>query len=72
MIIGHTDADGSEDTNLSLSQKRAAAVKEALVNVYGIADNRLQTLGKGESEPLGDNNTTEGKAQNRRVVFKKI
>ncbi|RAJ07946.1 OmpA family protein [Arenibacter echinorum] len=72
MIIGHTDADGSEDANLSLSQKRAAAVKEALVNVYGIADNRLQTQGKGESEPLGDNNSTEGKAQNRRVVFKKI
>ncbi|MEQ9580672.1 MAG: OmpA family protein [Arenibacter sp.] len=72
MIIGHTDADGSEDTNLSLSQKRAAAVKEALVNVYGIADNRLQTQGKGESEPIGDNNTPDGKAQNRRVVFKKI
>ena len=72
MIIGHTDADGSEDANLSLSQKRAAAVKEALVKVYGIADNRLQTQGKGESEPIGDNNTADGKALNRRVVFKKI
>lgn len=72
MIVGHTDTDGSGDANLSLSQKRAAAVKNALVNVYGIADTRLQTQGKGESEPLGDNNTPEGKAQNRRVVFKKI
>jgi len=72
MIIGHTDADGSGDANLSLSQKRAAAVKNALVNVYGIADNRLQTQGKGESEPIAENNTPDGKAQNRRVVFKKI
>ncbi|MBU2906679.1 OmpA family protein [Arenibacter algicola] len=72
MIVGHTDADGSGDANLSLSQKRAAAVKNALVNVYGIADNRLQTQGKGESEPIGDNSTPDGKAQNRRVVFKKI
>ncbi len=72
MIIGHTDADGPEDTNLSLSQKRAAAVKNALVDVYGIVDSRLQTQGKGESQPIGDNNTPDGKAQNRRVVFKKI
>ncbi len=72
MIVGHTDADGSGDANLSLSQKRAAAVKNALVNIYGIADGRLQTQGKGESEPIGDNNTPDGKAQNRRVVFKKI
>ncbi|ASO03982.1 OmpA family protein [Arenibacter algicola] len=72
MIIGHTDADGPEDTNLSLSQKRAAAVKNALVSVYGISDSRLQTQGKGENEPIGDNNTPDGKAQNRRVVFKKI
>ena len=72
IITGHTDADGSGDANLSLSQKRAAAVKHALVNVYGISDSRLQTQGKGESEPIGDNNTPDGKAQNRRVVFKKI
>jgi len=72
IIIGHTDADGSDDDNLSLSQKRAESVKEALVKVYGIAENRLQTEGKGESDPVGDNNTSDGKAQNRRVVFKKI
>lgn len=72
MIIGHTDADGPEDTNLNLSQKRAAAVKNTLVSVYGIADSRLQTQGKGESEPVGDNTSPDGKAQNRRVVFKKL
>jgi outer membrane protein OmpA-like peptidoglycan-associated protein len=72
MIIGHTDADGPGDTNLELSQKRAAAVKNALITVYGIADDRLQTEGKGENEPIADNNSPDGKAQNRRVVFKKI
>ncbi|NKI25989.1 OmpA family protein [Arenibacter sp. 6A1] len=71
IIIGHTDTDGPDDANLSLSQKRAAAVKNALVNIYGIDAGRLQTDGKGETEPIADNSTTDGKAQNRRVVFKK-
>ncbi|WP_435623329.1 OmpA family protein [Flagellimonas sp.] len=68
-IVGHTDADGSEDSNLALSQKRAAAVKEALVSVYGVDSGRLSSEGKGESEPVGDNSTLDGKAQNRRVEF---
>ncbi len=68
-IVGHTDADGSNESNLSLSQKRAQAVKEALVSVYGISSDRLSSEGKGESEPVGDNSTTDGKAQNRRVEF---
>ncbi len=71
-IIGHTDADGTEDTNLKLSKARAAAVKDALVNIYKISGERLEADGKGESEPIGDNNTTDGKAQNRRVEFVKI
>jgi len=68
-IIGHTDADGPEDANLELSKKRADAVKTALVTIYSISDDRLQTDGKGESVPVGDNKTTDGKAQNRRVEF---
>jgi outer membrane protein OmpA-like peptidoglycan-associated protein len=72
MIEGHTDADGAEDANLSLSQKRAEAVKNALVNIYSVDPGRLQTIGKGESVPVGDNNTADGKAENRRVVFNKI
>ena len=71
-IIGHTDADGDADTNLQLSKRRAEAVKKALINTYGISGNRLQTQGKGESTPVGDNNTAAGKAQNRRVEFVKI
>lgn len=70
-IEGHTDSDGAEDYNLSLSEKRAAAVKTALVEL-GIAGNRLQTAGKGESVPVADNSTAEGKANNRRVEFIKI
>ncbi|MBS9461876.1 OmpA family protein [Flagellimonas sp. 389] len=68
-IVGHTDSDGSDENNLSLSRKRAEAVKNALVSVYGISSNRLLFEGKGESEPVGDNNTVDGKAQNRRVEF---
>ena len=68
-IVGHTDADGSDDSNMKLSQNRAEAVKNALVSVYGISSDRLISEGKGESEPVGDNNTPDGKAQNRRVEF---
>ncbi len=71
-IIGHTDADGTDAVNLELSKKRAAAVKKALVTTYNISGDRLQTDGKGESVPVGDNNTADGKAQNRRVEFIKI
>ncbi|MEJ1224111.1 OmpA family protein [Sediminicola sp. 1XM1-17] len=71
-IIGHTDADGDAGANLQLSKDRAQAVKNALVHVYGIDGSRLTTEGKGEAEPVGDNSTTEGKAQNRRVEFIKI
>ncbi len=69
MIVGHTDSDGNDDANLQLSKARAEAVKNALINIYNISGDRLQTDGKGESEPVGDNGTTEGKSQNRRVEF---
>ncbi|MDC7997546.1 OmpA family protein [Gilvibacter sediminis] len=68
-IVGHTDSDGNDDTNLSLSKQRAAAVKQALIDIYGIDGNRLSTDGKGEQDPIADNSTPEGKAKNRRVVF---
>jgi len=68
-IIGHTDADGKDNANLVLSEKRAAAVMNVLINVFAIAPERLVFEGKGESQPLGDNNTISGKAQNRRVEF---
>jgi outer membrane protein OmpA-like peptidoglycan-associated protein len=71
-IIGHTDSDGADAANLSLSQKRAAAVKTALSSFYGIESSRLETDGKGESQPLNKNATSAEKAQNRRVEFIKL
>lgn len=70
-IIGHTHSDGDDKANLTLSQKRAAAVKNALVSEYGIEAVRIKTDGKGESKPEADNITKEGKARNRRVEFVK-
>ncbi|WP_411032400.1 OmpA family protein [Spongiimicrobium sp. 3-5] len=71
-IVGHTDADGNDAANMELSKKRAAAVKNALVSVYNVSSSRLETEGKGETMPVGDNGTADGKAQNRRVEFIKI
>ncbi len=68
-IVGHTDADGNDATNMELSKERAEAVKNTLISVYGIAADRMTAEGKGESEPLGDNSTADGKAKNRRVEF---
>lgn len=68
-IVGHTDTDGNDATNMELSKKRAEAVKSALISVYNISSDRLQADGKGESDPVGDNTTTDGKALNRRVEF---
>jgi len=71
-IVGHTDDEGSESSNLELSKKRAMAVKNSLVNQYGIAEHRIITSGKGESDPVASNNSDKGKAQNRRVEFIKL
>ncbi|MFD0964825.1 OmpA family protein [Pseudofulvibacter geojedonensis] len=69
VIIGHTDSDGSEDANLTLSKRRAESVKQALINIYNISEDKLTIDGKGESEPIADNKSINGKAQNRRVEF---
>ena len=71
-ITGHTDGDGADEANLTLSKNRAESVKNALINEFGIDASRLQTDGKGESQPIESNQTTSGKAQNRRVEFIKI
>ena len=70
-IEGHTDTDGAESDNLKLSEERAKAVKSALV-VSGISADRLTSKGYGESNPLDNNSTPEGKANNRRVEFIKM
>lgn len=71
-IVGHTDSDGEAVTNLQLSRKRAEAVKLGLVKEFGIDTSRLETDGKGESQPVADNSIKESKALNRRVEFIKI
>lgn len=71
-IIGHTDSDGDESNNLTLSRKRAAAVKKALENSFSVSGGRIETDGEGEARPAGPNDTSEGKAANRRVEFIKL
>ncbi|EMR00779.1 OmpA family protein [Cesiribacter andamanensis] len=71
-IIGHTDSDGAAATNLDLSRRRAQAIKTALATEYSIAENRLETDGKGATLPIDSNDTAEGKANNRRAEFIKL
>lgn len=68
-IEGYTDSDGDEASNLVLSQKRADAVKKMLSAEFGIDASRMETLGKGEADPVDSNQTDAGKANNRRVAF---
>lgn len=67
VIAGHTDSTGSEDHNQKLSERRAMSVSNALAN-QGVAPSRMRTIGFGESQPVGDNNTEAGRQLNRRVV----
>jgi outer membrane protein OmpA-like peptidoglycan-associated protein len=66
-IQGHTDNVGAAAANLKLSQDRAASVKAYLVQTHGVAADRLTTAGLGDTKPIGDNKTDDGRAQNRRV-----
>ncbi|HZF25232.1 MAG TPA: OmpA family protein [Steroidobacteraceae bacterium] len=68
IIEGHTDSSGSEAYNQHLSEARAKAVREYMVSM-GIDASRLEARGYGESQPVADNATAEGRAQNRRVVL---
>jgi OmpA-OmpF porin, OOP family len=65
-VEGHTDSDGSNESNLKLSEARAKAVVEAITK-GGIDAARLSSAGFGEEKPIADNSTAEGKAKNRRV-----
>lgn len=68
-IVGHTDSDGSDASNQKLSEQRAQTVKNILVSQYNIEESKLITEGRGASQPVADNKSAEGKAQNRRVEF---
>lgn len=71
-IVGHTDADGDDHANQDLSVRRAASVKQALTTTFGIDASRMQSSGKGKSQPIDTNDTPAGKANNRRVEFIKL
>jgi outer membrane protein OmpA-like peptidoglycan-associated protein len=66
LIEGHTDSDGSEEYNLGLSERRARAVQSYLAQ-HGVMNARMSIMGYGESQPIADNSTVEGKQANRRV-----
>lgn len=68
VVEGHTDSTGSDTYNQALSQRRAEAVVNALVRNHGVSPSRISARGYGESQPIADNNTAAGRAENRRVV----
>lgn len=68
-IQGHTDAQGTDDYNLRLSDRRAESVRRYLGMKSGLPLHRLATIGYGESAPAADNNSHDGRVKNRRVVL---
>jgi outer membrane protein OmpA-like peptidoglycan-associated protein len=71
-IEGHTDNAGTAAANLRLSQARAAAVRDRLIRMFGIAADRLTATGFGDARPIASNSTEGGREQNRRVELVKI
>lgn len=68
-LQGHTDSSGSDAYNLNLSQRRAEAVRNYLIE-QGVSPSQLEAKGYGEAQPIADNKTAEGRAKNRRVVMR--
>lgn len=68
MIIGHTDSQASDAYNMELSRERADSVKAYLVS-QGIDESKLSTKGMGETDPIADNSTEQGRFRNRRIEF---
>lgn len=65
-ITGHTDNTGAADYNTQLSQQRAEAVRDYLISI-GVDASKMEASGAGDTKPIADNTTTEGRAKNRRV-----
>ena len=70
-VAGYTDDVGKDDYNMSLSQKRADSVKQYLVNA-GVAAERIEARGYGETNPIASNKTAAGRAENRRIEFRRL
>ena len=68
IVEGYASSDGDDAYNIELSIKRAQAVKAYLVEI-GVSKDRLEVRGLGEAEPISDNESQEGRAENRRVQF---
>lgn len=68
VVEGHTDSTGSDEYNQGLSERRAAAVRQVLIERFGVSAARVSSVGYGESRPVTSNASAEGRAQNRRVV----
>ena len=66
LIVGHTDATGSDSYNMGLSERRSSSALRYLVS-QGVSSGRLRSAGRGESEPIASNDNESGQAQNRRV-----
>jgi OmpA-OmpF porin, OOP family len=70
-VEGYTDATQQAEANQKLSEQRAATVRDYLLS-KGVGDNRMKVVGYGESKPIADNSTPEGRALNRRVVLRRM
>jgi OmpA-OmpF porin, OOP family len=68
VIEGHTDSVGSSELNLDLSQRRASAIADVLIDSFRIKPDRVKGIGYGATRPIASNDTEEGRKQNRRVV----
>ena len=67
MVDGHTDSIGTDAYNMKLSERRAAAVKDYLIKEAGVDSLKIKAVGHGKADPVADNKTAEGRAENRRV-----
>ena len=72
VVAGHTDSTGTLEYNRKLSENRAKAVKEYLLNNFNIKPNQILAKGYGETKPIADNGSDEGRKKNRRVEFIRI
>lgn len=72
LVTGHTDAVGSDHANQRLSENRSNSFRQALIDRHGIAPDRIETRGMGESQPIESNATEDGRYANRRIVITPI